>query len=272
MTNGLYEAKRPMTVLAGRYGHPLHPMLVTVPIGAWIASLVFDIASRLVADPAFLARGSEWLIAVGVVGALAAAVAGILDFYVIQPGTRAYRTVVVHMSLNLLVTTAFGADFVWRYGSYHRPGPVLPGQIAASGACLGLLALSGYLGGKLSYRYGVRVADERTQAGGFTARRPEPALAAQAAPAGSTGPAGNARPATHAGSTGPAGYARPATHAGSTGPAGYARQATPAGSTGPAGYARPAGCADQAGAQHARNAGQSLPAAWRRSAPPGPGA
>jgi hypothetical protein len=31
MTSGLYEAKRPMTVLAGRYGHPLHPMLVTVP-------------------------------------------------------------------------------------------------------------------------------------------------------------------------------------------------------------------------------------------------
>lgn len=171
MTNGLYEAKRPMTVLAGKYGHPLHPMLVTVPIGAWIASLVFDIASRLVAGPAFLVRGSEWLIAVGVVGAFAAAGAGILDFYVIKPGTRAYRTVVLHMSLNLLVITAFGADFVWRHGSYHRPGAVPPAQIAASAACLVLLAVSGYLGGKLSYRYGVRVADEQTQARGFNARK-----------------------------------------------------------------------------------------------------
>lgn len=198
MTNGLYEAKRPMTVLAGRYGHPLHPMLVTVPIGAWIASLVFDIASRLVTGPAFLAWGSEWLIAVGVVGALAAAGAGILDFYVIQPGTRAYRTVVVHMSLNLLVIVAFGADFVWRYGGYHRPGAVPPGQIAASAASLALLAVSGYLGGKLSYRYGVRVADEQTQARAFTARRSE---VTHAAPAGYAGPAAPAGYAGHAAPT-----------------------------------------------------------------------
>ena len=210
MTNGLYEAKRPMTVLAGRYGHPLHPMLVTVPIGAWIASLVFDIASHLVAGPGFLARGSEWLIAVGAVGALAAAAAGILDFYVIQPGTRAYRTVVVHMSLNLLVIAAFGADFFWRHGSDHRPGAVPPAQIAASAATLAFLAVSGYLGGKLSYRYGVRVADEQTQARGFTAPRSE---AAQAAPAGHTGQAGCAGQAGYAGQAdyaGLAGYAGPA--------------------------------------------------------------
>ena len=33
-------AKRPVTKLAGPYGHPFHPALVTVPIGAWVASLV----------------------------------------------------------------------------------------------------------------------------------------------------------------------------------------------------------------------------------------
>ena len=173
MTNGLYEAKRPMTVLAGRYAHPLHPMLVTVPIGAWTASLVFDVASRIVARPGFLAQGSEWLIAVGIVGALAAAGVGILDFYVIQTSTRAYRTVVAHMSLNLLVITAFGADFVLRFGQYHRPDAVPPAYLALSAASLAFLAVSGYLGGKLVYRYGVRVADEQTQAQGFTSRRAE---------------------------------------------------------------------------------------------------
>ncbi|MGW0424100.1 hypothetical protein [Streptomyces sp. NPDC003015] len=40
------QAKRPVSAaLAGPYGHPFHPILVTVPIGAWVASLVFDIAS-----------------------------------------------------------------------------------------------------------------------------------------------------------------------------------------------------------------------------------
>lgn len=36
----LYRAKRPKTVLAGPYGHPFHPVLVTIPIGVWIASAV----------------------------------------------------------------------------------------------------------------------------------------------------------------------------------------------------------------------------------------
>jgi predicted lactoylglutathione lyase len=114
---------------------------------------VFDIATRLVTGPAFLARGSEWLIAVGVAGALVAAGAGILDFYVIQPGTRAYRTVVVHMSLNLVAIVALGADFVWRYGSYRRLAAVPSAQIAASAAspapsrCPGYLAASSRIAG-----------------------------------------------------------------------------------------------------------------------------
>jgi uncharacterized membrane protein len=176
MTNGLYEAKRPMTMLAGRYGHPLHPMLVTVPIGAWIASLVFDVASRLVARPDSLALGSEWLIGIGMIGALAAAAAGLLDYYVIPTQTRVYGIVVTHMSLNLVVIAAFGFDFFWRYGQYHHPGPVPLAQLALSVAGIVFLAISGYLGGKLAYRYGVRVADEQTQAQGYAgwaARRSE---------------------------------------------------------------------------------------------------
>src|SRR5215471_4110965 len=145
VTTGMRQAKQPVSpLLAGPYGHPLHPMLVTVPIGAWLASLVFDVASRLVANPGFLAQGSQWLIAIGIIGAVAAAGAGILDYYVIPPKTRVYRTVVTHMSLNLLVITAFGVDFLWRYRDYRHPGPVLPAQLALSAAGLALLAVAGY--------------------------------------------------------------------------------------------------------------------------------
>ena len=42
----LQRAKQPRTALAGPYGHPFHPMLVTLPIGAWVSSLVFDIIAR----------------------------------------------------------------------------------------------------------------------------------------------------------------------------------------------------------------------------------
>ena len=85
------DAKRPVSpALAGPYGHPFHPILVTVPIGAWVCSLVFDIASHVVDDPGFLTRGSEWLIAIGVLGALAAARVGSLDLFAIPTGTRSH--------------------------------------------------------------------------------------------------------------------------------------------------------------------------------------
>ncbi|MBO2465470.1 DUF2231 domain-containing protein [Actinomadura violacea] len=162
------QAKHPASaMLAGPYAHPFHPILVTVPIGAWVAGLVFDIASHLVDDPDFLARGSMWLIAVGVIGALLAAMIGFLDLLVIPAGTRAFRTGLLHMTLNLLVTAAYAGGFLWRHASGGPSGSVHAGQLALSAVSLAVLAVSGYLGGKLAYRYGVRVADETTQDEGF---------------------------------------------------------------------------------------------------------
>jgi uncharacterized membrane protein len=163
-----YQAKRPASILAGPYGHPFHPLLVTVPVGAWTASLVFDLASQAVRHPAFLAQGSMWLIGLGIAGALAAATAGFLDLFTIPIGTPAYRTAMLHMSLNLAVIFAYVTGFGWRFASHRHGGPVPVGQLALSAASIAVLAFSGYLGGKLAYRYGVRVADERTQAEGFT--------------------------------------------------------------------------------------------------------
>jgi uncharacterized membrane protein len=159
------QAKRPVTALAGRYGHPLHPALVAVPIGAWIASLVFDVASHLVHGPQFLTQGSRWLIALGVLGAIAAASVGFLDLFAIPTGTRAFRIALVHMSINLAVTAAYAAGFVIRTG--HQTGPVGWGPLALSAVALAALSVAGYLGGELAYRYGVRVADETTQADGY---------------------------------------------------------------------------------------------------------
>jgi uncharacterized membrane protein len=165
--DAVQHAKQPVTVLAGPYGHPFHPILVTVPIGAWVASLVLDIGSRVVDRPGFLGQGSVWLIAIGVLGALAAAAVGLLDLLAIPPRTRAFRTGLLHMSLNLAVTAGYAVNFAWRHGQYTEQRAVGGGQLALSVVCIVVLAASGYLGGKLAYHYGVRVADERTQAAGF---------------------------------------------------------------------------------------------------------
>ena len=168
MATGMRRAKQPASArLAGPYGHPYHPMLVTVPIGAWVISLGFDIASHVASKPAFLTEGSEWLIAVGVVGAIAAGLVGFLDLAVIPARTRAFRTACTHMCINVTLIVAYCVDFGLRYPSYSRGSPVNGKMIALSLGCVIALAVSGYLGGKLTYRYGVRVAAEASQADGY---------------------------------------------------------------------------------------------------------
>jgi uncharacterized membrane protein len=158
------SAKRPVTSLAGRYGHPVHPALVAVPIGAWVASFVFDLGSHVTPDPEFLAHGSRWLIGLGVLGAVAAASVGFLDLLAIPSRTRVFRVALVHMSLNLAVTATYAVGFALR-GDPVAPVPL--GLLTLSAAALVALAVAGYLGGMLAYRYGVRVVDERTQATGY---------------------------------------------------------------------------------------------------------
>lgn len=72
------------------------------------------------------------------------------------------------MSLNLAVTAAYVVNFVWRRG---EPGSVGPGMIALSAVSLAALAVSGFLGGKLAFRFGVRVAVESVQADGYVTRK-----------------------------------------------------------------------------------------------------
>ena len=162
-------AKLPVSVLAGPYGHPVHPVLVAVPIGSWVASFVFDLASYVVPDPQFLAQGSRWLIGLGVLGALLAAAVGFLDLLAVPRRTRAFRTAMVHMSFALGVTGLYAVGFAL------RSDPVAPvpwPMVALSAVALVALTVTGYLGGTLAYRYGVRVADEHTQATGFHVASP----------------------------------------------------------------------------------------------------
>ena len=161
------EAKRPATVLAGPYGHPFHPILVTVPIGAWVMSLVFDIVSRSASEPEVFVKGAFWLIGFGILGALAAALFGFMDLLVIPRGTPAFRTGMTHMTLNLITVVLFGISFGLRRDELET-APSSVAAVVVSAVALGLLAVSGWLGGRLAYRFGVRVVDEATQAEGFT--------------------------------------------------------------------------------------------------------
>jgi uncharacterized membrane protein len=157
------DAKHPVTSLAGPYGHPFHPILVTVPIGAWIASLVFDVVSRVADDATVFAKGAQWLIGIGIIGALVAAMFGFLDLFAIPTRTRAFRTALTHMGLNLGVVVLFAIGFVLRRGRVDEVDGTPVGLLVLSVVALLALGAAGWLGGRLTYRFGVRVVDEATQ-------------------------------------------------------------------------------------------------------------
>jgi uncharacterized membrane protein len=162
------HAKEPFSPVAGPYGHPFHPLLVTLPIGTWIASLIFDIATQASNDGSHaLTDASYWLILIGIIGAAVAALFGLMDLIRIPRRTRAFGAALTHMALNTVVLAMFVINFIWRHNSYSDQLRVSGGQLALSAVAIGILAASGWIGGMLSYRYGVRVAAERDQATGY---------------------------------------------------------------------------------------------------------
>jgi len=170
MDSGHRQSKQPRSVVAGSYGHPVHPILVTVPIGAWVCALVFDLVSLGSDSPRPWATGAMWLILLGVIGAALAAIFGLLDLLNLPHGTTAFNTGRIHAGLNSAALLIFLVCFFWRYRTADSWEAAPLGPLILSILGLAVVGVSGFLGGKLAYRYGVRVADESVQAEGFRER------------------------------------------------------------------------------------------------------
>jgi uncharacterized membrane protein len=169
MDAGHLQSKKPRSPLAGTYGHPVHPIAVTLPIGAWVCSLVFDVVSFFSTEPRIWSVGAMWLVLLGVLGAAGAAVFGVLDLRNLPHGTAAFNTGRLHAALNSTALVIFLIGFIWRFRTQDSWDASPVGPLVLSIIGMVVVSVSGFLGGKLSYHYGVRVADESVQAEGFTA-------------------------------------------------------------------------------------------------------
>jgi uncharacterized membrane protein len=137
-------------------GHPLHPMLVVVPLGSFIAAVIVDVVA-VVSGNQTLSVVGFWNIAVGVVGGLTAAAFGLADLLNIPAKTRAKRIGVMHGALMVIVTATFAMVWILRYGSADvTPTPPL---LAIEVAALVGGAVAGWLGGELVDRLGVGIDD-----------------------------------------------------------------------------------------------------------------
>lgn len=134
-------------------GHPIHPMVVPIPIGLLTGALLSDLAYAATRDR-FWARASLALTAGGVVGGLASAVFGATDF-VSKRQIRDQRIAWLHGGGNALIVAMGAASVALRSRDPERA--VLPAGLAMSLTSATLLLVTGWLGGELVYRYRVGV-------------------------------------------------------------------------------------------------------------------
>jgi uncharacterized membrane protein len=137
-------------------GHPIHPMLIVLPLGLFISAVVFDALYLWRGDVAF-ATVAYWNIAGGIVGGLLAAVFGIIDWMAIPAGTRAKRIGLLHGGANVVVVLAFALVWFMRAGAIDLAPSTTIFMLEVGALLLGSVA--GWLGGELVDRLGVGVDD-----------------------------------------------------------------------------------------------------------------
>lgn len=134
-------------------GHPVHPMLVVFPLGLLVTSVIFDLI-------AIGSRNGGWsaiafyLIGAGILGGLAAAIFGLIDWLTVPAGTRAKSIGLWHGVTNVVVVVLFIISWLLRWRVPQAPGLW---ALTLSFVGIGLALIAGWLGGELVDRLGVGV-------------------------------------------------------------------------------------------------------------------
>ena len=134
-------------------GHPLHPVLTDIPIGAWTTAVVLDAAEGCTGDRAY-GRAADVAIGFGIAGALGAALTGLTDWSETDRGAK--RLGLVHGIMNIAATALCASSLAMRRNGGRQIGK------ATTLAGVALACAASYFGGALVFgdRIGVTHADE----------------------------------------------------------------------------------------------------------------
>lgn len=136
------------------FGHPIHPMLVPLPIASFIGAWITDIVYWRTADMQW-ANFSVWLLTAGLIFGGLAAVAGMVDYFA-SDRVRSIRGAKHHMWGNIVVMVLSLINvFIHSRDAYTS---VVPTGLILSTIVVAILGVTAWLGGELVYRHGVGVA------------------------------------------------------------------------------------------------------------------
>src|SRR3954464_7434664 len=128
-------------------GHPVHPLLIVLPLGSWTSAVLLDWLRGKDAETA-----ADLLVGAGIATALPTVATGYSDWADTEPASDTVRRIgIVHAAMNATALTLFSASLAARAGGARGRGKLL----AAAG--FGAIGVGGYLGGHLTYAEGVGV-------------------------------------------------------------------------------------------------------------------
>ena len=137
---------------ASIHGHPIHPMLVPIAIGCWVFSLAADLICLFSGNMQPWSMVAYYTMIGGILGALAAAVPGLIDLLSLPPGGIKH-TALIHMGLNLTIVALYVVNAIMRHATPEK----LSTPMLMSAVAIVMLLMSGWLGGKMVYEAGVGV-------------------------------------------------------------------------------------------------------------------
>jgi uncharacterized membrane protein len=135
-------------------GHPLHAQLIVAPAGILPFSSIMDLMWTLTGREHYATTAYHSLIA-GSISAIAAGIAGAIDYSAIPSKTKTKRTANVHVLLNAAVFGLYGTSLMLRRKRRSRPARKLASALSLIGGST--LLVSAWYGAHLVYHHGMRV-------------------------------------------------------------------------------------------------------------------
>lgn len=137
-------------------GHAIHPILVMLPLGSLLISVLFDTLRLITGDKKWAAI-SFWNILAGCVSGWIAMIPGAVDWWHLPQGSRAKRVATIHATVADIGVNLFFVSWLLRRKNPSEPSTA---ALALSAAGAAMLGLTGWLGGELVERLGVAVTPE----------------------------------------------------------------------------------------------------------------